>query len=91
MTLPNPRIDETYEDFITRSMSDPNMIREYMNIVARLAASDSRWAHTQLSRNFEVTVEETPTTSLVSSPEDSKGKILPDSAEPLTDGEVQKY
>jgi len=91
MTLPNPRIDETYEDYIMRSIIDPSMIIEYPNAARRLEVANSRWQETQLSRNFEVEVEEVSTTSMVATPEDSKGKTLPDEPEPLTDGEVQRY
>jgi len=85
-----PMIDETLEDFTTRSMADPTMIRELPNEVRRLEVTLSRWNETQLSRNFYVPVEETQVESIVADHRESRGKMLPERGEPLTDGETQK-
>ena len=43
MPLPTPRISEAKEDFISRFMSDPDMIREFPNDKQRYAVAIETW------------------------------------------------
>lgn len=89
MILPKPTIVETQEEFVTRAMSDVNMIREYSNGLTRQLVALSRWNETQFSRDFYVEVEEVPTESTVATPRHSSGKVMAEPGEPLTDPQTQ--
>jgi len=43
MPLPTPRISEDKDDFISRFMSDPDMIREFPNDKQRYAVAIETW------------------------------------------------
>jgi len=90
ITLPKPASNETLLQFQERAMVDQNLLREYPNYERRLEVVYARYQETQLSGDFYIEESETPTESLVSDPNDSKGKTIPDRGEPVTDGETQK-
>ena len=48
-TMPNPRNNETHDDFITRCMSDGEMVTNYENPDQRYAVCESKWSESKMT------------------------------------------